>query len=174
MTILDRRRLPLLLMLVAALGLLLPATAMAQNGQRQGERGQGHFTSPRHLMQIADELELREEQREGIAEILQENRESMHPLRQQLREESRELRDMMGDMGIEREEIFEQLQKVLEIESQVKTQRTGMMLDVRELLDADQLDRAQELFEGRRKRMRNRGGEGQQNRQQRRPQRRGQ
>ncbi len=174
MKIVKRRAgLPLIMMIIAAVGLLLPATAMAQQGPGHGEKGQGHFTSPRHLMRIADDLDLRDDQREAIADILEENRGEIHPLRQELRQESAALREMMADDSVARQQVFDQLEKVLELESQVKHKRTAMLLDVRDILDEDQRAQAKELFEGRREKMRERGGERRQNRQQRRQQRRG-
>ena len=54
------KRLPLVVMLLATLGLLMPATAFAQQrGHKGGEGVGGHFANPGHLMRMADELELR-------------------------------------------------------------------------------------------------------------------
>jgi Spy/CpxP family protein refolding chaperone len=175
MKILNRRpTLALMVMLTAALAMMiLPATAMAQQGPGHGEKGQGHFTSPRHLMRIADDLELRDEQREAIGDILEENRSEIRPLRQEMRQESTTLREMMDDDSVSRQQVFEQLDKVLALEAQVKQKRTAMLLDVRDILDQDQREKARELFEDRRERMGERRGERRQNRQQRRQQRRG-
>ncbi len=164
-----RKRLPLFLMLLAAACMLLPATVMAQQGPRHGG-GPGHFTNPRHLMQHADKLKLTEDQQEQIRQILEENRGEISPLREKLRQQGETLREMMADGAVDRQQVFEQLEQVLELEAQVKRKRTSIMLDVRDILDEDQRAQARELVEDRGERRQNRGQERRQNRQQRRGQ----
>ncbi len=166
-----RARLPLFLMFLAAACMLLPATVLAQGGPRHGG-GPGHFTNPRHLVQHADKLELTENQQEKIRQLLEENRGEIHPLRETLRQEGETLREMMADDAVDRQQVFEQLDQVLDLEAQVKRKRTAMVLDVRDILDVDQRAQARELFEEKGQRMRNRGKERRQHRQQR-QQRRG-
>ena len=157
--------------LLAAGLLFVPATAMAQAGQGQGG-GQGHFTSPRHLLRVADDLDLTEEQREQIGDILEDNHGDIYPLRQEMRQEGESLQEMMGDANVERQEVYDQLDKVLELEAQVKRKRTSMMLDVRAVLNEEQLEMAQELFEERGGQMREQRREHRQQRQENRKQRR--
>ena len=167
----KRRRLPLFLMLVAAACLLLPATVLAQGGPRHG--GGGQMANPGHLMKLADELDLRDDQREEIGQLLEEGREEIRPLRQEMRQEGRALRQMMSDTTVDRAEVHEQLEKVLELEAQVKRRRADLFLDMRDILDDDQRARAQELLEEGRGEMREQRQQRRQNRGEHRRQQRG-
>lgn len=141
-----------LFFLIAA-SLVLPATALAEGGEhhRGGDgMGGGHFHSPGHIMRIADELDLRDDQRESIRELLSENREEIQQVRQNLREEMGTLHELMMDDSASRQQVLAQLDRVLELEGQIKRHRAEMMLDIRDILDADQRARAHELFQERR------------------------
>ena len=145
------RRLPLFVMLLATLGLLLPATAFAQQrGHKGGEGVDGHFANPGQLMRMADELDLRDEQRDEIRTLLEANREQVQPLREQLREQTRSLREMMADSSASQTQVLAQLDQVLELEGQVKRRRAVLFLEVRDVLDEEQQERARELLEERR------------------------
>ena len=176
------KKMPLLLVVMALVGLLIPATALAQRGPGpHGPQGgeqmqmQGPF-APRHLMRMADELELREDQREALRTLLQENRAELQPMREQLREEGQKLQELMQQEGSSRAQVLRQLDLVLELEGDLKRQRAEMMLDVRELLDGEQRQKVRELIEERRgegirgQHRRGQGEEGRQERRQRRQQ----
>lgn len=168
----QRLKFPMVLMLLAALALILPATATAQQGPRHQDGGHGHFTNPGHILRAADELELSDDQRGEIRTLMEQNRATIKPVREQLQEEGKRLKEMMADSALERGEVLAQLDRVLALEGQVKRQRAEAFLDIRDVLTADQRAQAQELFEERGQQMRNRRGEHRGNRGEQRQQRR--
>ncbi len=144
-----------LIAIAVALFVFAPALGVAQerSGPR-GDRGEGmemgQHINPRHLMRAADDLDLSDAQREQLRGLLEGQRERMQSVRSELREESKSLREMMADDSSQRRAVMAQLDRVLELEGQVKRQRAELMLDVREVLTAEQRAQARELFEDRR------------------------
>jgi Spy/CpxP family protein refolding chaperone len=137
-----------LIVIVLAMFLFLPASAAAQDRiLYRSPDSLGDF-SPRMLFS-SEELGLSDAQKEQIAGLIAAHRDEIEPVREELREEASTLRELMTDATADRRTVLTQLELVLELENQVKIQRAELFLDVRDLLDAEQREKARLIFEER-------------------------
>jgi periplasmic protein CpxP/Spy len=124
--------------LVAALS-FAPASASAFMG------GDGGSAVRQHFKELAAELGLSAQQRQGIRAILKSDRERFQPLVKQLKIERRNLRSLIQADTIDEAAIRAQSAKVAAIQANLAVLRAQVGRQVRALLAPEQLEKLREL-----------------------------
>jgi Spy/CpxP family protein refolding chaperone len=120
--------------LLAALALAGAAAA----GGRFGEHPGRHDDPGRLLEEYADELGLDEQTLEDLERLFAASHAEAEPIRDELHEERARLRELVGGEDPDPDQVMRQVERVGELETELRQLRLGTWLHARSLLTSDQ------------------------------------
>lgn len=139
--------------------LLVPTATLARPG---GGGGRGHF-NPKMLMHAADMLELDDETRKRIKDLVYDSEKAGIELRARVKAAELELHRALDAEAPDRSEVMKRVEEVGTLKVEMQKHRFGLMLDVRGLLTPEQVRKLKtmrhEFRERRRHQRRKRGKE---------------
>ncbi len=155
--------------IVFAIALLLAAPAfgfpggrgMGRDHQRGGGGGPAFAKSlfpPEMVMRHAQEIGLSGEQREQITAVIQQVQSDIVPLEWEMRERGQALQDLLEQPQVDEGAALAQVDRVTEIENQIKKTHLTLLIRVKNLLSDDQQQQLTALKQERREEFRERGG----------------
>ncbi len=97
------------------------------------------------IRNFRDELELTDEQVDQLEELKYEHRLAGIEMRAELEKEKIEMEKLMSDDDFDRDGIYEQAEKVAELEKQLQLSRVEGKLDMMEILTQDQREKLREF-----------------------------
>lgn len=133
-------------------------TGQGQAGGPQGARGQQQqrppgragmpgpgddamgrfFFLPQQVLDAGDEIGLQPEQRQAVEALMEESAASFPERRYQLGNEMTKIAGLAVDQPIDEAAILEQLERVLELERQIKREQLLLLVRVKNLLTPEQ------------------------------------
>jgi protein CpxP len=140
------RRLAIVIVLV-----LLATPVLAQGGPGRGP-GHGHFhgaDSPMHE-RVLEQLDLTDDQREQIDQLIADHRTAMKDRREQMRERRTAMRDLMHADEFDEAAIRDAAMAIAEAEADVAVERARLRHEIHALLTPEQQEKAAQMREKRR------------------------
>lgn len=154
--------------IVFAIALLLAAPAFGFPGGRgmgrdhhRGGGGPGFAKSlfpPEMVMRHAQEIGLSDAQREQITAVIQQVQSDIVPLEWEMRERGQALQALLEQPQVDEAAALVQVDRVTEIENQMKKTHLTLLIRVKNLLTDDQQQQLTALKRARREEFRERGG----------------
>ena len=149
----------------------LPAYAGSDYGGRGGpgmgrdyHRGGPPFAKalfpPEMVMRHAQDIGLADEQREQITAVIQQVQSDIVPLEWEVRERTEALTDLLEKPRVDEAAALAQVDRVTEIENQMKKTHLTLLIRVKNLLTEDQQQQLLTLRQERRERRETRGPRG--------------
>ncbi|MFQ6046621.1 MAG: Spy/CpxP family protein refolding chaperone [Gemmatimonadales bacterium] len=121
-----------------AVTLLIPTLAAGQRPEG-GEPGfEAHLFPPELVMQHQLRLGLTEEQRTAITAAIKELQGEVVDLEWRLQEENQRLADLLAGASVDRAAALAQVERLLEVERQIKTAHLGLLITIKNTLSAEQ------------------------------------
>lgn len=149
------------LMVVLTLSLLVPGAGAAQQPHspepvhrrqhdlRQHQPGHDQFAEhlfpPELVMQHQARLALTREQREAVTTAIKELQSGVVDLQWRMQEETQRLAELLKGAAVDATAALAQVDRVLEVEREVKRAHLGMMIKIKNTLTAEQQARLREL-----------------------------
>ena len=120
---------------------------------------------PEMVMRHAQEIGLTDEQREQITAVIQQVQNDIVPLEWDVRERTEALTDLLEESRVDEAAVLAQVDRVTEIENQMKRTHLTLLIRVKNLLSEGQQQQLLALRQGRRGEFReHRGTRGRRNR----------
>ena len=126
--------------------LLLSCTALIASAQDDPLKD--HFIPPEVIMKHQGELGISPAQREEIKQQVRNAQVSFTELQWDIQAEIENLTKLLEDSNIGEGPIIEQLNRVLAVEADIKRTQVSMLIALRKVLTAEQLDQARSLRYG--------------------------
>ncbi len=104
-----------------------------------------HFVPPELLMKHQSELGITPAQREEIKEQVRNAQIKFTELQWDIQAEMEVLSNLLEDRNVSEGPVIEQLNKVLEVEADIKRTQVSMLIALRKVLTDEQLDQARGL-----------------------------
>ena len=138
--------------LVAILLGLLSAPAIAQQPQSvQPQAPQGfdqRLFPPELVMRYSQRIGLQPDQRDAITAAIQEFQSAVVDLQWQMQDETQRLSALLEESSVDETAVLAQVDRVLEVERQVKRAHLTLLIRIKNALTSEQQDTLQSLRTG--------------------------
>jgi Spy/CpxP family protein refolding chaperone len=133
--------------IVLALALIWPAASAAQQPppQQQDPAFAQQLFAPELVMQHQAHLALSREQRDAITGAIKELQNAVVDLQWRMQEETQRLNEMLEGPSVDGAAALAQVDRVLEVERQVKKAHLLLLIKIKNTLNAEQQARLREL-----------------------------
>lgn len=133
------------LMVVLTVSLLVPGAGAAQQPRSPEPEFADHLFPPELVMQHQARLALTQEQRETVTRAIKELQSGVVDLQWRMQEETQRLAELLKGAAVDATAALAQVDRVLEVEREVKRAHLGMMIKIKNALTAEQQARLREL-----------------------------
>jgi Spy/CpxP family protein refolding chaperone len=134
-------------MLAVAAACLLSQTVAGQRVHLEPRNVSDHLFEPELVMRYQRHLELTDQQRTVIVNEVRELQAAVLQLQWQLEDQNQVLSELMAGDAIDVEAALQQLDRVMELEHQIKRNHFRYLIEIKNTLTADQQLRLRELRE---------------------------
>lgn len=131
-------------LVLAMLTCALPAVAAAEEGQPRDPIGQ-HLFSPEMIVHFQEQIELTEEQHQAIRNAVEEVQAEMESKKEAMESATAAVAEALEQAEIDEDEAVERLDRLFEIEHELKRHHLRMLIQVRNELTAEQRERLADL-----------------------------
>ncbi len=142
----------LMIALLFFAGLLMPSASFAQDT----DEIMSQFVRPRLLMRYRKELGLTKEQRTKIKQHVKDAQSKSIDVQFELDQEMQKLKDLVSNDKVDKKAAIAQANKVMGLESQMKSLQLGLMIDIKNELTPEQIEKIKDYRQKQRKRRRDR------------------
>ena len=142
------------LLVLSALVALVAAPALAQghghgHGHGHGQQGGSHQAGPDGRMhgRIFAQLDLTEDQKTRIHELMGEHQSAVEPLRQQVREGHQQVAQLVHAEAIDEAAIRAAVTAGAQVDADMAVERARLVQQIRSILTPEQREQADELMQ---------------------------
>ncbi len=125
--------------------LMFPVLAAADDPRRPGDPLERHLFPPELIMQHQSEIDLREDQRQGIVQEVQQMQTDVVPLQFELSAAMEGLASLVAEPVVDEAAALAQAERIMELEGGVKTRHLTLLVRLKNLLTPEQQQRLQSL-----------------------------
>jgi Spy/CpxP family protein refolding chaperone len=133
--------------IAVAAALVMPQALAAQGEHMEAIAFTSHLFPPELVMRHQRSLELTDEQRGIIRERVKELQTGVLDLQWQLQDQQQVLGELMATETVDERAALQQMDRVLELESQIKRNHFRLLVEIKNTLNAEQQQKLHEIME---------------------------
>ena len=118
------------------------------NPARDGDPMQQYFYPPELVMRYQNDIQLRQEQREAILSAIEDSQKKFNRMQWDLQNAMALFQGLLATPAVDEQKALDQLDRVLDLERQVKKTQVSLMMRIKNTLTADQKEKLKILRGG--------------------------